>query len=165
MQLLYVNWNINPEIFRIAGVSLRYYSVMFALAFLISYYLLSSIFKKENIPEKLLEKLLIYVIVGTIVGARLGHVLFYEFGYYKNHLLEIILPFRINNGTFELTGYQGLASHGGSIGILLAGALYSKKYKLSFREVLDRLVIVVALSGFFIRIGNLFNSRNNWTAN
>ena len=93
-----------------------------------------------------------------MVGARLGHTLFYEFGYYKNHLFEIILPFRIQNGNFEFTGYQGLASHGGAIGILLAVALYCKKYKQSFLWVIDRLVIVVALSGFFIRLGNLFNS-------
>ena len=158
MQLAYINWNINPEIFRIGGFSLRYYSVLFALAFFISYYFISSIFKKESVSDKLLQKLLIYVIVGTIVGARLWHTLFYEFGYYRHHLLEIILPFRISNGKFELTGYQGLASHGGAIGILIAVALYCKKYKLSFLWVLDRLGIVVALSGFFIRIGNLFNS-------
>jgi prolipoprotein diacylglyceryl transferase len=158
MQFLFIKWNIDPEIFRIGGFALRYYSVLFALAFIISYYLLSSIFKKENVSEKLLQRLLVYVIVGTIAGARLGHTLFYEFGYYKNHLLEIILPFRISNGNFELTGYQGLASHGGAIGILVAVALYCKKYHLSFLWVLDRLVIVVALSGFFIRIGNLFNS-------
>ena len=105
--IIYINWNINPEIFRIGGFALRYYSLLFALAFIISYYLLSFVFRKENVSDKLLQKLLIYVIVGTIIGARLGHTLFYEFGYYKNHLLEIILPFRITNGKFELTGYQG----------------------------------------------------------
>ena len=158
MQLVYINWNINPEIFRIGGFSIRYYSVLFALAFFSSYYFISSIYKKEGVPDKLLQKLLIFVIVGTIVGARLGHTLFYEFGYYRHHLLEIILPFRISNGKFELTGYRGLASHGGAIGILITVALYCKKYKLPFLWVLDRLAIVVALSGFFIRLGNLFNS-------
>ena len=83
---------------------------------------------------------------------------FYEFGYYKHHLLEIIFPFRITNRGFEWTGYQGLASHGGAIGILLALALYCKRYKQSFLFVVDRLVIVIALAGFFIRVGNLFNS-------
>ena len=101
---------------------------------------------------------MLYVVIGTLAGARLGHTLFYEFGYYKNHLLEIILPFRITNGQFELSGYQGLASHGGAIGILLAVALYCRKYKQSFLWIMDRLVIVVALSGFFIRVGNFFNS-------
>lgn len=156
--MLQIYWNVDPEIFRIGGFSLRYYSLLFALAFIISYYLLAVIFKKENVSEKLLQKLLVYVVVGTIIGARLGHTLFYEFGYYKNHLLEIILPFRIHNGQFEFTGYQGLASHGGAIGILIALVLYSKRSHLSFLWVLDRLVIVTALSGFFIRVGNLFNS-------
>ena len=155
---LYINWNIDPEIFRIGGFALRYYSVMFAFAFVFSYFLLSKIYKKENISQQLLHTLSIYIFIGTLVGARLGHTLFYEFGYYKDHLLEIILPFKINNGKFELTGYQGLASHGGAIGIIIAVALYCKKYKQSFLWIMDRLGIVVALSGFFIRLGNLFNS-------
>jgi prolipoprotein diacylglyceryl transferase len=156
--LLYIKWNINPEIFRIAGFALRYYSVMFGLAFICSYWMLSKIYVKENVSIQLLNKLFIYVFIGTLVGARLGQVFFYEFGYYKNHLLEIILPFKISNGKFEWTGYQGLASHGGAIGILIALALYCKKYKQSFLWTIDKLVIVVALAGFFIRTGNLFNS-------
>ena len=156
--LLYINWDINPEIFRIGGFALRYYSLLFALAFIFSYFLLSNIYKKENVSIHLLSKLAIFIIVGTILGARLGHTLFYEFGYYKHHLLEIILPFRISNGKFELTGYQGLASHGGAIGIIIAVAWYCRKYKQSFLWIMDKLGIVVALSAFFIRLGNLFNS-------
>ncbi len=158
MELLYINWNINPEIFRIGGFALRYYSIMFALAFICSYFLLSKIYRNEKVSLFFLNKLFVYVFIGTLIGARLGHTLFYEFGYYKHHLLEIILPFSIRNGKFELTGYQGLASHGGALGILTALTLYCRKYKQSFLWTLDRLVIVVALSGFFIRMGNLFNS-------
>jgi phosphatidylglycerol---prolipoprotein diacylglyceryl transferase len=158
MQLLYIKWNINPEIFRIGGFAIRYYSLMFAAAFLFSYILLSKIYNRENISIHLLDKLTIFMVLGTLIGARLGQVFFYEFGYYKHHLLEIILPFSIKQGNFEWTGYQGLASHGGAIGILIALAWYCKKYKQFFFWVIDRLVIVVALSGFFIRIGNLFNS-------
>ncbi len=156
--LIYINWNINPEIFRIGGFALRYYSLMFGAAFIFSYFILTKIFTNENIELKLLDKLFVYVFIGTLIGARLGHTLFYEFIYYKHHLLEIILPFQITNGKFELTGYQGLASHGGAVGILLAVALYCKNYKQSFLWTIDRLVIVVALSAFFIRMGNLFNS-------
>lgn len=155
---LYINWNIDPEIFSIGGFTLRYYSIMFALAFVGSYLILSKIYVKENVSVQLLNKLAIFVFIGTLIGARLGHTLFYEFGYYKNHLLEIILPFKITNGKFELTGYQGLASHGGAIGIIAAVALYYRKYKQPFLWIMDRLGIVVAFSGFFIRIGNLFNS-------
>jgi len=131
---------------------------MFAAAFYFSYLVLSKIYRRENISIHFLDKLALFVILGTLIGARLGQVFFYEFGYYKNHLLEIILPFSIKKGNFEWTGYQGLASHGGAIGILIALAWYCKKYKQPFLWVIDRLVIVVALSGFFIRIGNLFNS-------
>lgn len=155
---LTINWNVNPEIFRIGGFGLRYYSIMFVFAFGCSYYIMTNIFKKENVSPDLLQKLFLYVFLGTLIGARLGHTLFYEFGYYKNHLLEIILPFKITKGSFEWTGYQGLASHGGAIGILTAVYLYCKKYQQSFLWVIDRLVIVVALAGFFIRVGNLFNS-------
>lgn len=156
--ILYITWNIDPEIFRIGGFALRYYSVMFVFAFYFSYLLLSKIYKKENVSLSLLNKLSVYIFIGTIAGARLGHTLFYEFGYYKNHLLEIILPFSIRDGRFELTGYQGLASHGAAIGIIIAVIWYCWKSKQSFLWIMDRLVIVVALSAFFIRIGNLFNS-------
>lgn len=156
--LLQIVWNIDPEIFRIGGFSLRYYSLFFVVAFLLGYRIINKIYKEEELQADLVNKLVIYVIAGTIIGARLGHTLFYEFSYYKHHLLEIVLPFRFNNGRFELTGYQGLASHGGAIGILVAVWLYSRKNKLSMLWVLDRLVIVVALGGFFIRLGNFFNS-------
>ncbi len=156
--LLYINWNIDPEIFRIGGFALRYYSLMFALAFISSFIILSKIYVKENVSVHLLNKLAIFIFIGTLIGARLGHTLFYEFGYYKNHLLEIILPFKITNGKFELTGYQGLASHGAAIGIIAAVVWHCRKHKQSFLWLMDRLVIVVALSAFFIRMGNLFNS-------
>lgn len=158
VSLLQIIWNINPEIFNAGGFSLRYYSVLFAIAFFLGYWLMKKMYLREGQDEQKLPPLLIYIILGTLIGARLGQVLFYEFDYFKNHPLEIILPFRIGKDGFEWTGYQGLASHGGAIGILLALALYCKKYKQPFLWVLDRLVIVIALAGFFIRLGNLFNS-------
>lgn len=159
VSILYINWNIDPEIFRIGGFALRYYSILFMLAFVFSYWFLYEIFKLEKVSTDILSPLLIYVFLGTLIGARLGHTLIYEFDYYRHHLLEIILPFQINSrGAYEWTGYQGIASHGAAVGILVSLGLYSKKYKLSFLWVLDRLVIVVALSAFFIRLGNLFNS-------
>lgn len=156
--LLYINWNINPEIFRIGGFALRYYSVLFAIAFLLGFVLMQKMYRKEELDQQLLNPLLLYIVLGTIIGARLGQVFFYEFGYFKNHLSEIILPFRIGAKGLEWTGYRGLASHGGAIGILVALALYCKKYHYNFLRTMDKLVIVVALAGFFIRIGNFFNS-------
>lgn len=158
METLFIRWNINPEIFRIGGFALRYYSVMFAIAFLLGYALVKKMHQKEGLELELLNPLFVYTVVGTLVGARLGQVFFYEFGYFKHHLLEIIFPFRITNKGFEWTGYQGLASHGGAIGILIALALYCKKYKQNFLRVMDKVVIAVAVAAFFIRTGNLFNS-------
>lgn len=162
--ILYIQWNIDPEIFRIGGFALRYYSILFVLAFVCSYWLLYRVYKKEGVSTELLSPLSLYVFLGTLIGARLGHTLFYEFDYYKHHLLEIILPIKIANGSFEFTGFQGLASHGGALGILIAIVLYCRKYKQSFLWLLDRLVIVVALAAFFIRMGNLFNSEIIGTA-
>lgn len=158
MSPLQIIWNIDPVIFTIGGFSLRYYSVLFAISFLVGYWLMKLMFKKEGQDQQLLSPLLIYIIAGTIIGARLGQVFFYEFDYYKNHLLEIIFPFRISEKGFEWTGYQGLASHGGAIGILIALALYCRKYKQELLSTVDKLVIVAALAGFFIRLGNFFNS-------
>ena len=106
----------------------------------------------------MLNRFTLYIFLGTLIGARLGHCFFYEWNYYKTKPWEIILPFHIQNGHFELTGYQGLASHGAAIGILIAVWLYQRKYKLNIFWLLDRLSIVIALSGFFIRTGNFFNS-------
>ncbi|WP_134089776.1 prolipoprotein diacylglyceryl transferase [Olivibacter sp. XZL3] len=153
-----IHWDIEPEFFRIGGFGLRYYTLCFMLAFFLSYIILLRIFKKEGKSQELLDQLTIYVFIGTVLGARLGHCLFYEFDYYKHHLLEMILPIRTVNGQLSFTGFQGLASHGGAIGIMIALLLYCRKTKLSFWWVADRLVIVSALSGALIRTGNFFNS-------
>lgn len=158
MAVLQIIWNVNPEIFNLGGFSLRYYSLLFAVAFLAGYGLMKHMYRKEDLPEEKVGALLIYIVAGTIVGARLGQVFFYEFGYYKNHLLEIFLPFKIKSHGLEWTGFQGLASHGGAVGILIALLLFCRKHKQDFLPTVDKLVIVVALAGFFIRLGNLFNS-------
>ncbi|MBE7170433.1 MAG: prolipoprotein diacylglyceryl transferase [Williamsia sp.] len=158
MPLIYIQWSASPFIIRIGGFELRYYSLLFAVAFWLGYVLVKKMFQKEHKPEELLTPLIIYIIAGTVIGARLGQTLFYEFGYFKNHPLEIVLPFRISSGGFEWTGYQGLASHGGAIGILPSLAFYCRKYKQDFLQTIDKLVIAVALAGFFIRLGNFFNS-------
>jgi len=153
-----IQWDIDPELFHIGSFGLRYYTLCFMLAFFLSYVILLGIFKKEGKSQELLDKLTIYVFIGTVLGARLGHCLFYEFDYYKDHLLEMILPIRMVNGSLTFTGYQGLASHGGAIGIIVALLLYCRKTKVNFWWIADRLVIVAALSGAFIRMGNFFNS-------
>ncbi|TDS17194.1 prolipoprotein diacylglyceryl transferase [Sphingobacterium paludis] len=153
-----IHWNIDPVIFEIGSFGLRYYALCFLAAFLVSYVLMLQIFRREGKTQELLDQLSIYIFLGTLIGARLGHCLFYEFDYYMQHPLEMILPFRFNNGNFELTGFQGLASHGGALGILTALILFSRKTKTDFLWVTDRLVLVVPLAGALVRIGNFFNS-------
>lgn len=148
-------WDFDPLLFGF----LRWYSLLFALAFVAGYLILQKIiFQKENVPTPYLDKLAVYVFLGVLIGARLGHCLFYEPSYYLNHLIEMFLPIAQTPDGWKFVGYQGLASHGGAIGILIAIWLYARKTKLTMLWTLDRLVIVVALAGLFIRLGNLCNS-------
>ena len=154
MLLNYIVWNVSPTAFTIpdvvpllGGHEIRWYGILFALAFVAGYYIMQRIFKKEGESEKLLDSIFTYMIIFTVVGARLGHCLFYEPAYYLSHLVEIL---KIWEG--------GLASHGASIGILLGLWLFSKKNKKPFLWTMDRVVIPVALGGAFIRMGNLMNS-------
>lgn len=151
-------WDIDPEMFTIGFFTLRYYTLCFLLAFIVSYILMLRIFKRENKSQELLDQLSIYIFLGTLLGARLGHCLFYEFDYYKDHPLEMILPYTYINGQFTLTGFHGLASHGGAIGIIVGLYLFCRKTKTNFLWLADRLVIVVAIAGAFVRLGNFFNS-------
>ena len=146
MILNYITWDVDPEIFSIGPLSIRWYGLMFAMAFLSGYLVFTKVLKIKRLDAEMLDQLLIYVAVATIVGARLGHCLFYEPSYYLSNPIEIL---KIWKG--------GLASHGAAL-ILVAIWLYVRKYKLSFLWLMDRLVIVVPLAGAFIRTGNLFNS-------
>lgn len=147
MLLNYIHWNADPAIFSIFGREIRWYSLFFAVTFILSYYILLKIFKKENIKQDVLDRLTTYVFVGMIVGARLGHCLFYEPDYYLKNLVEILYVWQ-----------GGLASHGAAIGIILALLLFSRKEKKTFLWVFDRITLVVPLGGFFVRLGNLMNS-------
>lgn len=159
MILNYINWNVDPEIFNLFGISLRYYGVLFVGGLVFCIYVLKGIFRNENIPSDYLDKLTVYGFIGIFVGARLGHCLFYEPSYYLNNPLEIILPIQPTmDGGYKFIGYQGLASHGGSVGLIIALILYSKKTKESILKTLDLIAIVAPLGGCFIRLGNLMNS-------
>lgn len=145
--MLSVVWNPSPEIFEIGGFAVRWYGLFFALSFFFGYLIMQKFFNKEDVPIKLLDELTTYMIIGTIVGARLGHVFFYEPAWYLAHPLKI---FKVWEG--------GLASHGAGIGIITSILIFSYVRKKPFLWVMDRIVIVVALAGFLIRMGNLMNS-------
>ncbi len=154
MVLNYIVWNVSPVAFTIpqavpllGGHEIRWYGMLFAVAFIVGYYIMQKMFKKEGESEKLLDSIFTYMIIFTIVGARLGHCLFYEPEYYLSHPLDIL---KIWEG--------GLASHGASIGILIGLYFFSRQNHKPFLWTMDRIVIPVAIGGAFIRLGNLMNS-------
>lgn len=154
MELLVVHWNIDPAILHIGGFELRWYSLLFVSGFILGWYIMRSFFRREAIPENLLDPMLYMLLICTIVGARLGHCIFYQPDYYFGSwagFFEIFMPWK-----------GGLASHGGTIALLVGIWWYAKKYgkknDFDFVWVLDHLVIPVSFAACFIRLGNLFNS-------
>lgn len=157
MIYLSIDWNPNIELFKIGSFAVRYYSLMFVIAFVLGIQIVKKIFKSENISLEKVDSIFIYLIIATLAGARIGHFLFYDTNFLIEHPLEVILPVRFN--PFRFTGYQGLASHGAAIGIIIAMYYYSKKViHKPLLWILDRIVISVALGAIFVRIGNLINS-------
>ena len=137
---------------------IRYYSLMFVIAFGLGWYIMKHIFVREGETIEKLDSLFIWTVLATLAGARLGHVFFYDWEYFRNNLLEILLPVKFEP-SFHFTGFQGLASHGAAIGIILAMYFYSKNIlQRPQLWILDRIVIPVASGAIFVRIGNFFNS-------
>jgi prolipoprotein diacylglyceryl transferase len=158
MYLLKFDWNPITGIDIIGNFKLHFYSMMWIVAFLLGWYIMKRIFTKEKINLEYLDPLFIYTVLATMLGARLGHVLFYQSELISEDFFSIFLPFRFKGG-FEFTGFQGLASHGAAIGIIIGMYLYRRKYNYkSIMWILDRVVISVASGAVFIRIGNFINS-------
>ena len=154
LEMLVVNWHMNPEIFHIGALSLRWYSVLFVSGFILGWFIFKWFFKREGVPQTLLDPLLYTLLIGTIVGARLGHCLFYQPDYYLGSwqgFWEIFMPWK-----------GGLASHGGTIALFIAmwwfARHYGRRYDFDFLWILDRLCIAVCFAGALIRLGNLCNS-------
>ncbi|UOQ55114.1 prolipoprotein diacylglyceryl transferase [Hymenobacter cellulosivorans] len=145
--LAYITWDVSPIIAQIGPLTLRWYGLLFMSGFVVGTFVLSHIYKSEGVRPSWVDVITIYMLVGTIVGARLGHCLFYDPKYYLANPLDIL---KIWEG--------GLASHGATIGILLACWLFARNNKFDYLWVLDRIVIVVAIGGALIRLGNLMNS-------
>ena len=165
MLLNYITWNVDPELFSIGSLTVRWYGLLWAIGIWLALVVVQKLYKNEKLPDVWIDKLFIYTVIGTIVGARLGHCFFYEWkpltepvgflgitfnygNHYLSHPWELLYVWR-----------GGLASHGGAIGILISTYLYNKNIsKKGFIWVLDRLVIGAALTGAAIRLGNLMNS-------
>ena len=151
---LSIVWNVDPIMFSLGPVSLRWYSVLFVSGFIIGYYIMKGLCRREKVDENMMDPFLYTMLIATIIGARLGHCLFYQPDYYLGSwqgFWEMFMPWK-----------GGLASHGGAIGLLLAcwwfSKHYGKKYHIDFLWIMDRLCLVVCFAGACIRLGNLFNS-------
>lgn len=155
--LLAIVWNPDEALFRIGGFELRYYSLFFGLGLVLAYLVVQKIYKDMKIQSEKLDTLFIYCFFGILIGARLGHCLFYEPSYYLSHPLEMILPIRQTPTGWKLTGYEGLASHGGTIGIIIALWLYVRKTKINFIDIIDYIGVATPITACCIRLGNLMN--------
>ncbi len=157
MLLNYITWNVDPVLFKLGALQVRWYGLLWAVGFLIGYFIMKRIYRREKMPDESMDKLLIYMLVSTVIGARLGHCLFYEPAEYLAHPIDIL---KVWEG--------GLASHGGAIGILIGLWLYVRNYnkspkkkdekqRITYIWILDRIVVAVCLVGALIRLGNVFN--------
>ena len=177
MTFLKIDWAPNEIFISLGPIAINWYSIMFIIAFSLGYYIISKIYINDKKPVELVEPLFIYVVLGTLIGARLGEVFFYNWEYFQNNLIEILLPIKKDSNSsllfgmvdgFKFVGYRGLASHGATIGIITSMFIYKNKFKYdSVLWIFDRIVIPIAIGGMFVRIGNFFNSEivGNYTGN
>ncbi len=156
--LNYITWDVDPIIFQIGSIRVGWYGLLLAAGFLLAGMVFYKIAKNEKANMELIDKFVIFTMLWTVVGLRIGHCLFYEWGYYKDHILEIFIPFTQTANGWEFIGYQGLASHGGTIAIILYVLTFSIRRKVSLVWLLDRLSIAIPIAAAFVRIGNLMNS-------
>lgn len=145
--LSYITWTVDPCLFSIGPLTVRWYGLMWAMAFFVGYWVESKIYNREEMTQDQLDKLFLYMLVGTVVGARIGHCFFYNPSHYLSHLHEVLFVWE-----------GGLSSHGGACGIIISLWLFNRNVaKKTYIWVMDRVVIAVAIGGAFIRLGNLMN--------
>lgn len=158
-ELLYIHWNPDVIAFTIGPMVIRWYSLCWCIGLMSVYWLMQKMYQQQQIPEEKFDPMFLYCFVGILAGARLGHCLFYEPGYFLSHPIEMFLPIRqMADGSWKFTGYEGLASHGGTIGIIMALWFFARKTQQKFIYVLDNVAIVTPLCACAIRLGNLMNS-------
>lgn len=155
----YIDWSPDPIIFTVGGFGLRYYSLLWIIGLFLGYLVAKRVYRDRGIADAIYDPLFLYCFLGVLIGARLGHCLFYQPDYYLSHFWEMILPVKfLPGGGWRLTGYEGLSSHGGVIGIFIALTIYCKRTGMHFLDVLDVLGIVVPITACCIRLANLMNS-------
>ena len=154
----FILWNPDLVAFNILGFSVRWYSLCWCIGLLLAYIIVQRLYKQQKIADEKFDPLFIYCFLGILVGARLGHCLFYQPEYFLSHPLEIFLPMRHTADGWKYIGYEGLASHGGTLGLIISLWLYVRKTKVNIMRVLDNIAIATPITACFIRLGNLMNS-------
>ena len=161
-QLNYILWNPDVEAFHLFGFSVRWYSLCWLIGLVLAYFIVQRLYKQQKIKDELFDPLFLYCFFGILLGARLGHCLFYQPEYYLTswqHFIEMIVPIHfLPAGGWKFVGYEGLASHGGTIGLIVALYLYYRRTRLNLWQVLDNIAIATPITACFIRLGNLMNS-------
>ena len=163
MELLsYIFWNPDDTLLRIGSFGIRYYSLCWLAGLAGAYFMVKWLYRDQQIKESLFEPLFLYCFISILVGARLGHCLFYDPAYYLSswdHFVEMLIPMRhLADGSWKFTGYEGLASHGGTLGLIIGLWLYCLNLKMNIWTVLDNIAIATPITACFIRLGNLMNS-------
>ena len=158
--LLTINWNPDPELFNLFGsFPIRYYGLLWGIGIVLSCIIVQRQYRDRKISEDKFTPLFFYSVIGITLGARLGHCIFYDWSYYQNHLIEMILPIRQFPGEgWKWIGYKGLASHGGTLGLIIALWLYCRKTKMHYMDVLDMIAVDTPICACCIRLANLMNS-------
>lgn len=160
--MLYILWNPNEIMFHIGSFGVRWYSMCWLVGLLLGYLLMKKLYKDQKIPDEKFDPLFIYIFVSVLIGARLGHCLFYQPDYFLSswdHVVEMFLPIHhMADGSWKFIGYEGLASHGGVIGMIIAIFIYSYRNKINAWIVFDNMGICSCVTATFIRLGNLMNS-------
>ena len=162
-QLLnYIVWNPDLEAFNLGPITVRWYGLMWIIGLALAYFVVKRLYKEQKIKDELFDPLFIYCFFGILIGARLGHCIFYQPGDFLTSwkgIIEMLLPIHfMADGSWKVVGYAGLASHGGTLGLIIALWLYVRKTKLSIWTVLDNIAIATGITACFIRLGNLMNS-------
>ena len=158
--LLTINWNPDPELFNLFGIfPLRYYGLLWGIGIVLACIIVQRQYRDRKISEDKFTPLFFYCVIGITLGARLGHCIFYDWNYFQNHLIEMILPIKQFPGEgWKWIGYKGLASHGGTLGLIIALWLYCRKTKMHYMDVLDMIAVATPICACCIRLANLMNS-------